>query len=270
MRAYSVLVVLLISAALYAQTAPDARSYISRGVVERDGTSAWVNANGPRPLAQAVDALEDEYGWLGWLIDYEDSPYESKYDLVDDTAPQWRMAHPDSKGVTRPSGGHFESWYSEVPGTRWSPEEIEKVLNKVVTDYNRSGNPGKFVVRREERNRYAIVGTAIRDNAGHEKLVAAILDTPISLTREERRADLTFQLICERLSAKLGIKAAYGDGADNLAIQSKVTVGGENLPARTLLLQTVDHMNGIRIWRLFYDADSKQYFLWFRNEVKPR
>ena len=249
--AYSALAVLLISAALYAQTAPEAHSYISRGIVERDGTSTRVIANDPRPLSQAVDALEDEYGWLGWLIDYEDPPYESKYDLMDHTASHWRIGHPDSKGVTVLSGGHFESWYSEVPGAQWTPDEIEKVLNKVVSDYNRSGNPGKFIVRREERNRYAIIGTAIRDDAGHEKLVAAILDTPISLTREERRADLTLQLICERLSAKLGIKASYGSGGDNVARQSKVTVGGENLPARTLLLQTVGHMNGIRIWRLF-------------------
>ncbi len=220
-------------------------------------------ANDPRLLSQAVDALEDEYGWLGWLIDYEESFCESKYHVVDHTAPQWRMAHPDSKGVTVPSGGHFESWYSEVPGAQWSSEKIEEVLDKVVSDYNRSGNPGKYIVRREEKNRYAIIGTTIRDDAGHEKVVAAILDTPISLAREERSADLTLQLICERLSAKLGIKAAYGGFggmADNVAIQSKVMVGGENLPARTLLLQTVDHIDGIRIWRLFYNSDSKQYF----------
>ena len=269
----SALVVLLISAAYYAQKTPEARSYISRGIVERDSTSTRVIANDPRPLSQAVDALEDEYGWLGWLIDYEDPPYESKYDLVDHTAPQWRKAHPDSKGVTVPSGGHFESQFEEMAGAQWSQRNIEEVLDKVVSDYNRSGNPGKFIVRREEKNRYAIIGTTIRDDAGHDKMVAAILDTPISLAREERSADLTLQLICERLSAKLGINAAYGGFggmADNVAIQSKVTVGGENLPARTLLLQTVDHMGGIRIWRLFYDADSKQYFLTFRNEVKLR
>ena len=64
---YSALVVLLISAAHYAQKAPEARSYISRGIVERDSTSTRVIANDPRPLSQAFDALEDEYGWLGWL-----------------------------------------------------------------------------------------------------------------------------------------------------------------------------------------------------------
>lgn len=266
--AYSALVVLLISAALYARTGAEVRAYISRGIIDRDGTSTRVIANAPRPLAQAVDALEDEYGWRGWLVDYEDPPYESKYDLVDNTAPQWRLAHPGSKGVAIPSGGFFESWYSEPPGAQWSSEEFEKVLEKVVSDYNGSGNPGRFVVRKEQKNRYAIIGTSISDDAGGEKSVEAILDTPILLPREERRADVTWQVICERVSAKLGIKVAYGGFADNGARQSEVTMGGETLPARTLLLQTVDHMDGIRIWRLFYDVDSKQYLLWFRSEVK--
>jgi len=261
-----VLVLVLIATALHAQTYRKTRSYIPEGEIEENRTTARVIANDPRPLLQVIGAFEKEYGWMGLLIDYEDPPYESKYDLVDDTAPQWRAEHPGSNGVTVPSGGYFESTYSEVHGVRWSSEKTEKVLNKVVHDYNRSGNPGGFIVRKEENGRYAIVGTAIKDGSGHSKPVAAILDTPISLVSEERSAAQTLTLICERLSARVGSKVEYfgfGGMVDMVAVQSTVTVGGENVPARTLLLQTVDHMNSSRIWRLSYDADAKEYALGF-------
>ena len=112
------------------------------------------------------------------------------------------MAHgtPGLKGVTVPSGGHFESWYSEVPGAQWSSEKIEEVLDKVVGDYNRIGNPGKFIVRREEKNRYAIIGTTIRDDAGHEKVVEAIqagvsnyVMKPINVDILRKKIESTFQ-----------------------------------------------------------------------------
>ena len=45
--------------------------------------AAVVSANDPRPLAQAVKALSEEYAWV---IDFEDPPYYGDSDLVDDTA----------------------------------------------------------------------------------------------------------------------------------------------------------------------------------------
>jgi hypothetical protein len=241
------------------------------GAIEHKDAAATVIANDPRPLLQSIDALQDEYGWRGWLFDYEDPPYQSGYDLVDATVAEWRAAHPNAKGVTVPAGGKFESTYTEPAKANFSSLEIEAALNKVVGDYNKTENPGKFAVRKEAQNRFAIIGIRIRDEGGNSQPVGNILDLPISLASEQRGAEETFTLIAKLLSAKAGIAVAYGGYggmADNCASQSKVTVGGENLPARMLIQQTTEHMNCIRIWRLLYDADEKKYFLTFRNEIK--
>src|SRR5580704_3021757 len=68
--------------------------YMERAEVHHQTNSASVVANSPRPLAQAVTALSEEFAWV---IDFEDPPYYSKHDLVDDTAPEWRAAHPNGK-----------------------------------------------------------------------------------------------------------------------------------------------------------------------------
>jgi hypothetical protein len=264
-----------IAALLLAQANPNVHSYLPHGIVKHNDRDSLgtVTANDPRPLYQAVDALQAEYGWKTWLIDYEDPPFESPFDLIDDTAAEWRAAHPSAKGVTVPSGGQFESIYPEPPDGQWSSAAIEKVLTKVVSDYNKTANPGKFAVHKEAENRFAVVGTAVKDQSGHDRPVPAILNSTISLPLQERTADETLDLIAKRLSGKLGTIVAYAgfEGmADNCAIQSIVTVGGDNVPARSLLLQTVDHMGCLRVWRLIYNADAPEYFLSFRNEIRAR
>jgi hypothetical protein len=43
--------------------------------------------------------------------------------------------------------------------------------------------------------------------------------------------------------------------------QSRVTVGGQNVPARDLLAQTLSPMELKLSWHLYYDGDSKSYAL---------
>src|ERR1700752_3192138 len=113
-------------------------------VVQHNGAGGTLIANFPRPLMQAIEAISQEYGWT---IDFEDPPYSSNFDLVDDTDPTWRANHPNAKGVTRVSGGLFQSNFPEPSAISDNAEE--QVLQKLVSDYYSSGNPGKFRVRRE-------------------------------------------------------------------------------------------------------------------------
>jgi hypothetical protein len=83
--------------------------YMENAEVRHLADSITVSANDARPLAQAVTALSEEFGLA---IDFEDPPYYSKYDLVDDTAPQWRTAHPNTKGVIVIAGDTF---HTQIP-----------------------------------------------------------------------------------------------------------------------------------------------------------
>ena len=88
--------------------------YKENAEVHHLDNTASISANSPRPLAQAVTALSEEYAWA---IDFEDPPYHSKYDLVDDTAPEWRAAHPTAKGVTVIAGDGFQTQFPKTPDT---------------------------------------------------------------------------------------------------------------------------------------------------------
>jgi hypothetical protein len=257
-----ILVVILSAVHTHAQAQNDqarqARQsrYMENAEVRHVADSITVTANDSRPLAQAVTALSEEFGWS---IDFEDPPYYSKYDLVDDTAPQWRAAHPNTKGVTVIAGDTFQTQFAKTPSVETSHADAERVLDGVVSDYNASGNPGRFTVRNEGDGRFAIVGTYVKDENGKDQTISPILDTPISIQAETRDANTTIQTILNALTVKSRTEVALFMVPRNALAQSQVTVGGENIPARVLLLQTLSAVNMKLYWRLYYDHDVNTY-----------
>jgi hypothetical protein len=253
--------------------APTKPSFMDAAVVQHNGNTGTLTANSPRPLMQAVEAISQEYGWT---IDYEEPPYQSHYDLVDVTDPKWRAGHPNEKGATGPAGGLFQSSFSEPPSIRTENAE-EQVLEKLVTDYNSSGNPGKFAVRKETYGKYAVIGVSRRDETGKDEAVSALLDTPISIPVQQRDARATLQLIADTLSATSRVNVKLGTiGLSSDPLQEATfTIGGANVPARTLLLQSLEdvsatspHFGGIFVWNFLFDADTNAYWLRLRSATK--
>ena len=257
--------VLLLSPSMLAQKP----SYMSAAEVRHISGSGTLTANDPRPLMQAVEAISEEYGWT---LDYEDPPYQSHFDVVDVTAPEWRAAHPHDKGAITIAGGLFRSNFSEPSAENGE----EKVLEKLVADYNASGNPGKFAVRKVTDSRYAIVGVSRRDEQGSDQAINALLDTPITLPIQPRDAEVMLHLILDTLAQKSGVNIKLGTiGFTSNPLQgASVTVGGASLPARTLLLQVLDgldssqHFQGIFAWNFLFDPYSSDYWLRLRSVTK--
>jgi len=79
------------------------KKFIHHATIQRTGNTATLFASSPRPLMQAVSAV-DEYGWA---VNYEDPPYESAYDLIEIASPAWRASHPDIRPLRIPRGGLF-------------------------------------------------------------------------------------------------------------------------------------------------------------------
>lgn len=221
-----------------------------------DGTVS-VRANDPRPLAQAIEAIRQEYGWE---VDYEDPPYESQ-DLADNTDPRWRIAHPQARGVTRVGGGLFATRFDLAKDMRSGSPEEERVLGKVVADYNASGNPGRFMLKKEGVDRFAIVGTGIRDSSGNARPVTPVLDGQVSLPPQERTVIDTIKLVSQAISAKSSYKVDIGTVPVNLAFQTSVKVGGDNVSGRALLAQIAATTRFPLVWKLLFDADAQCYFI---------
>jgi hypothetical protein len=246
---FSVLTFMLIASQARAQELRPAVKFVEHGTVQHRGTLALVLASDTHPLRQALEAVREEYGWV---VDYEDPSFHSEHDFLDITNPEWRAVHPGERGQRILSGGAFHSEYAEPPNTATSVVEEEKVLNKIVADYNQSGNPGKFRVVREPGGRFAVIGAFVKDDVGRDEYVNPVLDTLISIPIETRSAKETVYLILDQLSAKTGIKFGYIEWGNTL-LRSRPTLGGENVSARSLLLQAIASVNRPLILELSYN-----------------
>jgi hypothetical protein len=217
--------------------------------------SGHVSANHPRPLFQTVEAVIREYGWV---VDYEDPPYFSTFDLTDDTDPRWRASHPNSKGVVRVVGSAFQSTFPEPVGETTR----EQVLKKIISDYNLSGNPGKFALRKEGENRYAVMGVAVKDDTGKDKDAPVLLDTLMTVPEAHRSAFDTLNLVLNTLSTTSGVNVHASMLSTNGIGDPDIVVGGKGVPARTLLLQTLSaaHKHRTIRWELRYSPDRPEYF----------
>ena len=270
MKRAMLLFLLAVPSVLLAQT-PAKTSFMNAAVLQHKGAVVTLTANDPRPLSQAVEAISQEYGWI---IDFDDPLYTSHFDLVDATDPSWKASHPDAK-ATRVAGGLFQSSFPEPSSISGDAEE--QVLEKLVADYNASGNPGKFVVRKETEGRYAVIGVSRKDEAGNDETVNALLDTAISIPVQRRDARATLQLIVDALAASSGLKVYLGTvGLSSDPLQdAELTIGGSNVTARALLLQALDgissmspHFRGIFVWNFLFDADTNGYWLRLRSATK--
>lgn len=231
-----------------------------RAVVHKNG-SATVTVNDPRPLAQAIRAAREEYGWV---VDYEEPPWRSG-DLRDTSPAAWHAAHPGVRGWMEPAGGAFQSSYAETPDMWSSTDEELQVLDKIVSDYDAGGNPGKFVVRAQMDGTYAVIGVSTEADNGSTVSASPYLDTPISITTAARSAQATLELILSAVSAKTGIVGHIGGGPLNLLLSTNLSVGGTDVPARDLLIDVFQAVGFKTSWDLWFLPNLQEYSLRLRE-----
>ena len=99
---------------------------LKQALISEMGPRVHLSANAPRPLEQALDALQQKYGWQ---VDYEDPQYISELDVVGDPVHQTRT----------PNGGAFDVDFTIGPSA--TPDE-EKTLSAIIDSYNQSKNTG--------------------------------------------------------------------------------------------------------------------------------
>ncbi|MGH9350605.1 MAG: hypothetical protein ACRD2G_00300 [Terriglobia bacterium] len=158
-----------------------------------------------------------------------------------------------------PAGRAFQSTYAETPDMWSTANEEGQVLDKVVSDYNASGNPGRFVVRAQRDGSFAVIGVASAGQSGSEMSVQPYLDTPISVAAGTRPVETTLELILSAVSAKTGIVGRQGGGPINLLMSLRTSVGATNTSARDLLIEVGQSTGRKLIWDLWFLPDLGKY-----------
>jgi len=223
--------------------------------ITREATNVHLAVDDPRPLAKALDSLQQQYGWQ---TDYEDPPYITAADVSD--VPDFDSRTAGGKGRIKIPGGHaFTVDFPAGKAAEDVPDE-EKTVQLIVDSYNRSGNPGQFELRKAD-NYFEVIGVAARDERGTLAKQPIAFDLPITLAEQSRSAEDTVDLICQALSEHTAFKINLGVFPTGLMGHTNVTVGGKDLPARVLLRKTLAATGRQLVWRLLFDPDSKTYML---------
>jgi hypothetical protein len=208
--------------------------------IEHSADSTTVVVDDPRPLWIAVEALRNEYGWL---IDYEDPIYGvGDTQEVQNAAFERRFPGRRSR---MPVGGHFSSTFTGALAP-------QVVIDKVLADYNASGNPGQFEKRIDERGRTRVVAKMDSLN---------VLDTEIRVTASTKGSLTEVYALVSTLTEASGVKVKIGMMPWNLLNQARVTFAKGTMPARAVLMAIADSTQPRLMWSFLYDYDSQSYFL---------
>ena len=233
--------------ALLAHAMPQATDKYTPPQIKRiSETTIQVSTNDPKPLSQILLALRVRFGLI---IDYEDPRY------VD------TETRSSEHGKVVAGGGFSASIpLPEDP----SQADALSAIQLLVADYNASGNPGHFVVRFVSPDRIEVIGEPDSD---HKPLI----DTRITIPRQERTVAQTLGIIRNALALAAGTKVNVGGAFVDPQFEARrVTVGGENVPAGTLLLQLLASDRFERVIWLDYMVDDHGYLLSFSPVQKER
>jgi hypothetical protein len=135
-----IMITILLPSTSFSQ-AERATSQIKKPLIYQFGNVVHINADGPRPLLRALDALHEKYGWT---VNYEDPQYPAELNLP--VNPRWRHPNAGSFG-----GESFSVEFKTGPAGDSRPDE-NLVLTTVVDAYNEGGGVAQFELRKEGRN----------------------------------------------------------------------------------------------------------------------
>ena len=243
--------ILLLTSTSFSQ-GPQQTSSLKKPLIYQIGQVVHINAGGPRPLLQAIDALQDKYGWA---VDYEDPQYPPSPAGVPSPPSPPNRRHANVSGVGESA---FAVQFNAPPNGQ--PDE-QSVLTTVVDSYNQSGGAAEFKLLKQDDGTFAVVGTRVPGSNNENQ--QPILDSPINLPTDRRTAHATIALICQTLSQQSEVPVTATSANVNETL--RVIVGGNAVPARVLLARTLQSIGGKPYWRLIYNPDRKSYELTIAN-----
>ena len=223
----------------------------------QDQPAVKLSVDDPRPVAAAVKLLRDKYGLA---ITYEDPRFVYESDLVDETDPKYRQAHPGGVRALTPKGGRLEISYAVSPVTG-KPENPRATLQMLLDAHASTGYPGRFRIKLDSQY-FHIIPAKIKNGSGEWVDQGSILDIPITFPKQERSVYITLKTITEALSQATQTKVGLNTGpVVNLFINTLTTQGASGEPARDILVRALESTGRRFSWSLLYDPGVKWFFL---------
>ena len=224
------------------------------------GTVVEISVEGARPLADAVNLLEERYGWI---ITYEDAPYVHSSDVKDVTREVRRDLDESSQAavarVLVPSGGRIDMT-ATISGSVPNQEDIAALVRKALDAHAENGNPGVFRLQRAGTS-FHVIPSQVRTSAGQLAPKGSILDAAITISDKERDGVQTLEAICDAVAHSAGVRIGVGTIPFNMLRQTRIHLTASEESARSVLVRALAGMHRNVSWRLFYDPGLRLYVL---------
>ncbi|MEM1201849.1 MAG: hypothetical protein AAGN66_01320 [Acidobacteriota bacterium] len=222
----------------------------------RSAGAALTIEDEPRPLAAAIDRLQEQ---TGVVITYEDAPYTFEGDWADVTESVRKDLDQYARGsaprVMIPRPGSLSVDLPEALG----PGDVPGLLEALLESHDRAGNAGRF--RYEgQGDLYHVVPVSTRGRDASWGEVGALLDTPVTLPEAERSVMETLRDTLAAVHQQTGAKLSFGLIPRRLAVGVTLVTGATDEPARDVLVRTLESTGLPLSWRLFYDPSMDGYF----------
>jgi hypothetical protein len=211
----------------------------------------------PRPLAKALEYLENLYGLP---ITYEDPPYVHPSEITDATE-QIRGGETMGRRILIPRGGSlsFSHENLEQPAEKTPLFATSAAINGLLAIYQTSPGPQFAVIA--ESGCFHIVPTRFTDRTGQVQNLKPILDSAVSLPSEDRTAVKLLVDLCDALSRTTGQTLIPGNVPYSLLARHKTALPVSNIDARSVLNQLFAEIDRPLSWQLFYDPGLNWYVL---------
>lgn len=216
--------------------------------IAANGQPRLVTVNNGRPLATVITELEQRHGWV---VTYEDPPYEFDGDIDDVTESVRRDFSPGAKSrvlVSRTKAFMFEY------GNGTEQVTPAGVLSALLEDYHRHfSNVSTFRLLQTSGDVFHVVPETSAGRDGNPLTRRPQLDTRISIEDGERDGLAMLKAITEAVSSSQGSETPIAPGMVplNLLAQTKIYGGARNEVARDVLTRTLAATGARLSWKLF-------------------
>ena len=209
------------------------------------GFAEEMTISGPRPLAQAAEKLGTRFQVP---ITYEDPPYpfqrESEDTAADSAALLTSLVPPPRPTIiTALKPRELRFTYSVSSSSIGREAQAQEALQRALEVNNRDNPPAIFELRRMGERLHLSPGR-VKNRLGHYVLYRSLLDLPISVEPADRSALEFVDLLCSAVSR--ASETPLEVGTINLGYwrRQRSALGGQNIPARELLLELLAELEG--------------------------
>ena len=212
-------------------------------------------ANAPRPLDQVAIYMNRH---LGWLLDYEDPPYNSKRELKGSVTKEWLSS--GGKEYYIPNGGAFV-FSTKQSNLEPKRPENSKFLDDLTFAYNATSNPGVFTVVSEPEGRFALTGSGIKNDNGFTSTITPVLNYSVTLVPKKQSSSEILKSILGQVSSSAGYPIKIASIPFALLESTEYTPASGLHPAREVLAKLLDATHVAISWSLLYDPNDRTYML---------